>query len=261
MPRRAAIFVVAHISALVVRLVLGLSLAMPLAARAADSIAGKVDVALVLVSDVSRSIDDAEFALQKQGYHAAFTDPRVMEAIAAGPQGSIAVTYVEFAGTGQTHTVIDWTVIHDADGAREFAARLAAAPRSDWGATAIGIAIDTAVQLLAESGLDARRRVIDVCGDGTSNQGRTVETARDEAVAAGITINGLAIVNDHPAEAMYAHVHPPGGLPKYYREHVTGGVSSFVLEVHDFKSFGKAMTRKLIDEIASVPYRFAGAGN
>ncbi len=259
MLRRAALFVVAQTSALALGFVLGIGLSLPSAARAADPVAGKVDVALVLVSDVSRSIDDTEFALQKQGYHDAFTDPRVMEAIAAGPQGSIAVTYIEFAGTGQTHTVVNWTVIRDADGARDFADRLAAAPRSDWGATAIGIAIDTAVQLLAESGLDARRRVIDVCGDGTSNQGRTVESARDEAVAAGITINGLALVNDHPSEAMYAHVHPPGGLPKYYREHVTGGVSSFVLEVHDFKSFGKAMTRKLIDEIAALPYQFAGA--
>ena len=104
--------------------------------------------------------------------------------------------------------------------------------------------------MLAESGFDAPRRVIDVCGDGTNNAGRDVTEARDDAVKAGITINGLAIINDHPVSWTYAHVQPPGGLPNYYRENVTGGPGSFVLEVHDFHSFGEAMTRKLVTEIA-----------
>ena len=106
------------------------------------------------------------------------------------------------------------------------------------------------MQLLAESGFEAPRRVIDVCGDGTNNAGRDVTESRDDAVKAGITINGLAIINDHPVSWTYAHVQPPGGLPKYYRENVTGGPGSFVLEVHDFHTFGEAMTRKLVTEIA-----------
>ncbi|MBX5454866.1 MAG: DUF1194 domain-containing protein [Acidobacteriia bacterium] len=219
---------------------------LPAAGPAAEA----VDVALVLVSDVSRSIDDAEFALEKQGYYAAFTDPRVIQAIHAGPAQAIAASYVEFAGTGQVRTLIGWTVIRDGETARDFAERLATIPRSDWGATAIGEGIAHAVQNLKESGLKAAKSVIDVCGDGTSNQGEPVEAARDRAIASGITINGLVIINDHPLPGLESHVAPPGGLAKYYREHVIGGERSFVVEVHNLKDFGRAMTRKLLEEIA-----------
>ena len=226
-------------------LLLALSLAGP-AARAA----GQVDLALVLLTDVSRSIDDSEFKLEKDGYAAAFTDQRVIAAIRGGIVGTIAVTYVEFAGDDQVSTVLDWTVIRDAASAAAFAARLKAAPRAFSGRTAIGSGIDRGVASLAESGVNARRRVIDVCGDGTNNAGRRIEQARDDAVQAGVVINGLAIINDHPAPWTRAHVQPPGGLAKWYRDHVIGGRGAFVLEVHDFKSFGEAMTRKLVTEIA-----------
>jgi hypothetical protein len=225
-------------------LLLPLLIANP--ARADD-----VDVALVLVTDVSRSIDDSEFALEKNGYASAFTSQKVLEAIQGGPTGRIAVAYVEFASSFEVRTVLDWTVIRDKASAQVFADRLTAAPRSFWGRTAISAGIDQAVQLLAESGVTATRHVIDVCGDGTNNAGREAGDARDDAVKAGITINGLAIINDHPVSWTFAHVQPPGGLANYYRENVTGGPGSFVLEVHDFASFGEAMTRKLVDEIAS----------
>jgi hypothetical protein len=223
-------------------------------ARAED-----VDVALVLVTDVSRSIDDSEFALEKNGYASAFTDPRVIEAIQGGPARKIAVAYVEFASSFEVRTVLDWTVIRDRASAQAFVDRLSASQRSFWGRTSISAGIDQAVQLLAESGVNSTRRVIDVCGDGTNNAGREAGEARDDAVKAGITINGLAIINDHPVSWTFAHVQPPGGLPNYYRENVTGGPGSFVLEVHDFASFGEAMTRKLVDEIAmeSSASRFA----
>jgi hypothetical protein len=213
--------------------------------------ADDVDVALVLVTDVSRSIDDSEYALEKNGYASAFTNPKVLEAIHGGPAGKIAVAYVEFASSFEVRTVLDWTVIGDRASAQAFIDRLSAAPRSFWGRTAISAGIDQGVQLLAESGMNATRRVIDVCGDGTNNAGREAADARDDAVKAGITINGLAIINDHPVSWTFAHVQPPGGLPNYYRENVTGGPGSFVLEVHDFGSFGEAMTRKLVNEIAS----------
>lgn len=218
-----------------------------------------VDVALVLVSDVSRSIDDSEFKLEKDGYSNALTNDKVLEAIKDGPIGKIAVAYVEFASSFEVRTVLDWTVIKDRATAKAFVDNLTTAPRSFWGRTAISAGIDQAVQLLAESGLTATRRVIDVCGDGTNNAGREAADARDDAVKAGITINGLAIINDHPVSWTFAHVQPPGGLAKYYRENVAGGPGNFVLEVHDFHSFGEAMTRKLVDEIASVPVgaRFA----
>ena len=228
-----------------------LLLAMLLVAPSMRAAAEDVDLALVLVTDVSRSIDDTEFALEKQGYTAAFTNPAVIRAIQGGLLGRIAVAYVEFAGAGQTRTVVDWTTIRDPASAREFADRLGTAPRSFYGRTAIGDGIDLAVQVLAESGLNATRRVIDVCGDGTNNAGRDVAAARDDAVRAGIVINGLAIINDHPVSWTFAHVQPPGGLPHYYEENVAGGPGGFVRVVHDFQSFGEAMTRKLVTEIAS----------
>jgi Protein of unknown function (DUF1194) len=222
---------------------------------AVPAMADDVDVALVLVTDVSRSIDDIEFKLEKDGYTSAFSSPKVLEAIKGGPTGKIAVAYVEFASTFEVRTVLDWTVIQDKASAQAFAERLSAEPRSFWGRTAISAGVDHAVQLLAESGINATRHVIDVCGDGTNNAGREVAEARDDALKAGITINGLAIINEHPVSWTYAHVQPPGGLAKYYRENVTGGPGSFVLEVHDFSTFGEAMTRKLVDEIATVPVK------
>jgi hypothetical protein len=220
--------------------------AVPAGARAAQS----VDVALVLVTDVSRSIDDAEFDLEKQGYSSAFTNPQVLAAIHGGTIGAIAVAYIEFAGNLQVKTVIDFTVIRDEASAKTFVDRLQAAPRSFYGRTAISAGVDQAAQMLAEESFDTPRRVIDVCGDGTNNAGREITQARDDALHSGITINGLAIINDHPVSWTYAHVQPTGGLANYYRENVTGGPGSFVLEVHDFHTFGEAMTRKLISEIA-----------
>ena len=211
-----------------------------------------VDVALVLVTDVSRSVHDGEFALMKQGYGSAFTDRDVVTAIKGGAVGRIAVTYVEFAGAGEVRTVVDWTVIADLASAEAFVARLRAAPRSYWGRTSISGGIDHAMKELARAGFDAQRRVIDVCGDGTNNHGRDVVAARDEAVEAGVTINGLSIINDNPIAWNLAHTQPPGGLTNYYRENVTGGIGTFVLEIHDFRSFGEAMKRKLLNEIASL---------
>jgi hypothetical protein len=221
--------------------------------------ADAVDVALVLVTDVSRSIDDREFDLEKDGYAAAFTNPTVLAAIRSGVNGAIAVAYVEFAGSNEVRTVLEWTKIRDEASARAFAARLKAAPRSFWGRTSISAGIDQAVQLLAESGYEAVRRVIDVCGDGTNNAGRDITQARGDAIKTGLIINGLAIVNDHPVSWTYAHVQPPGGLAKYYRDNVAGGAGSFVLEIHDFHTFGEAMTRKLITEISMRPERSGGA--
>ncbi|MCW3476571.1 DUF1194 domain-containing protein [Limobrevibacterium gyesilva] len=211
-----------------------------------------VDLALVLVTDVSRSIDDSEFDLEKQGYATAFTDREVLAAIKGGAIGAIAVNYVEFASAYEVKTVVDWMVIRDETSARAFVDKLLVAPRSYYGRTAISAGIEMAMRNLANSGFEAQRRVIDVCGDGTNNNGRDVAEARDEAVEAGITINGLAIINEHPVSWTFAHVQPPGGLANYYRENVAGGIGNFVLEVHEFRAFGTAMTRKLINEIADL---------
>ena len=230
----------------------------PSAVRAVET----VDLALVLVTDVSRSIDDTEFELEKKGYAAAFTSKEVIAAIQGQPTGRIAVSYVEFAGSFEVRTVLDWAIVSDAASARDFAEKLSSAPRSFWGRTAISAGVDRGVQMLAAAEFQSARKVIDVCGDGTNNAGREINAARDDAIAAGVTINGLAIINERPVSWTFAHVQPPGGLAEYYRQNVVGGPGSFVLEVHDFHTFGDAMTRKLISEIASAPMapaRFAKA--
>jgi hypothetical protein len=212
-----------------------------------------VDVALVLVSDVSTSVDAPEFQLQKSGYFAAFTDPQVIAAIRGGAVGAIAVSYVEFAGDGDAITVVPWTVLRDAATARAFALRLRAAPRSFHGRTSISTGLRHAMAELAAWGeSEAVRRVIDVCGDGVNNSGEDIVAVRDAAVAAGATINGLAIINHRPQWPWAAiREHIPGGLPEYYRRAVTGGPGSFVLVVDDGAGFEEAVRRKLLQEIAS----------
>jgi hypothetical protein len=225
-------------------------------ARAAQA----VDVALVLAADVSRSIDDEEFALQRRGYAAAIADPRVLDAIRSGRHGAIAVAFVEWAGEGEEKTVVDWTVIGEAADARKFAAALVDAPRSFFGRTAIGSAIDFAMGALGESGFVADRDIVDVSGDGVSNQGRSVTEARDAAVSAGATINGLAIFNRRAAAQggyLALHTNPPGGLANYYRENVIGGPGAFVVPIDDFNNFEEAMIRKLVAEVAGVRPRGA----
>jgi len=222
-----------------------------------------LDLKLVLAADVSRSINDAEFDLQRRGYAAAITNPRVLDAIIAGRHGAIAVCFLEWAGDAEQKTVVDWTLIAGADDARKFAAALLEAPRSFVGRTAIGSAIDFSMGFLGESAFEADRAVIDVSGDGTSNQGRSVTDARDAAVGAGVTINGLSIFNQRAAaEGGYLalHTNPPGGIDKYYRENVIGGFGSFVLRIDDFKDFDEAMILKLVTEISGVPEAPAHVG-
>lgn len=214
--------------------------------------ADQVDVALVLVDDVSGSINEDEFTLQKKGYYAAFTDPKVLAAIRSGPTGQIAVAYVEFAAAPQVKTVLNWSVIKDEASAHAFAEAMSAAPRSYRGHTAIGAGIDEGMHLLSTLTVQADRRVIDVCGDGTNNSGRPVTAARDEAAKQGVIINGLALANETDIPWLQAHTHPPGGLGNYYRGNVATGKGSFVLEIHDYAGFADAVTRKLVEEIASA---------
>jgi hypothetical protein len=211
-----------------------------------------VDVALVLAADVSRSIDTGEFRLQRQGYAAAITSPKVLTAIQAGTHRAIALTFVEWSGPEEQAVVAKWTVVKDGESAAEFATTLLNAPRSFTGRTSISAALDYAISQLQDSGVVADRRIIDVSGDGTNNAGRPVGEARDAAVATGATINGLAIINERPEGYFFAHTQPPEGLPAYYRNNVIGGTGAFLLEVQDFSTFGEAMTNKLLTEIAGV---------
>ncbi len=218
-----------------------------------------VDLLLVLAADVSRSINDDEFTLQRKGYAAALTDPRVLRAIVGGRNHAIAVTFVEWAGTGEQKVVVDWTVIRDDEAAGGVAATIIAAPRSYLGRTSISGAIDFAMERFAEAPVSSDKRVIDISGDGTSNSGRAVTEARDDAVARGVTINGLAIINTQASPGYAFHTQPPGGLPNYYRENVIGGNGAFLLVVENFGTFADAVTQKLVAEIAGLPPRLKTA--
>ena len=215
--------------------------------------AQNTDLLLVLAADVSRSVDEAEFDLQRKGYAAALTDPRVLAAIRGGTNGTVAVCFVEWSGAGEQTVVADWTVIHDEEDAGVIAATILAAPRSFMGRTSISGAIDFAMERFAAAKPQSNRRIIDVSGDGTNNSGRPVTDARDQAVAEGITINGLAIINDRPNPGYAFHTQPPGGLPEWYRQNVIGGQGAFLRVVDDFRSFADAMTNKLVSEIAAFP--------
>ena len=217
-------------------------------ARAAE----KVDLLLVLASDVSRSVDQAKFQLQREGYAAAISDKRVLEAITAGRHGRIAVAFVEWSGANAQRVVIDWTLIDGPDAARKFGDQLIELPRSFAERTSISGGIDFSMALLARSPYEAARKTIDVSGDGTHNSGRDVTLARDEAVAKGVTINGLVILSDRPMTWNPEHTNPPGGLAHYYQTHVVGGPGAFVMVAEDFNSFGQAIVKKLIAEIADV---------
>jgi hypothetical protein len=234
------------------RALLGALIAVMPWANAPASPAERVDLQIVFAADVSISVDNDEFRLQRDGYADAITDPHVVEIMRSGPFRSIAVSFIEWSGPAEQRLVADWTVIRDAETAETFANILRAAPRSFIGATAIGNAIDYAMRRLAESGIDSDRRIIDISGDGDNNSGRPVEYARDNAVAAGVTINGLAIINRNPKPGFFAHIHPPGGLGEYYRTRVIGGPQSFVLVVEDYSTFAKAITNKLMREIATA---------
>jgi Protein of unknown function (DUF1194) len=216
----------------------------------------ETDLEVILAADVSRSIDDGEFELQRKGYAAAVTDPRVLTAIHARANGAIGVCFIEWSGDQEQHIVVDWTEIHDEEDAGSVAAAILSAPRSFMGRTSISAAIDFAMERFAAAKWQANRRIIDISGDGTNNSGRPITEARDQAIGSGVTINGLAIINDKPNLGYSAHTQPPGGLPLYYKENVIGGPNAFLLVVRDFNSFADAMANKLAKEIDVA----AGAG-
>ena len=207
-----------------------------------------VDVALVLAVDISRSVDEDEARLQREGYRNAMTDPRLVEAIRGGMMGGIAVCYVEWAGIEYQRLVLPWTRIGAQRDAEIWADRLAEAPRNSLSWTSISGAIDFSRRALAECPFEATRKVIDVSGDGVNNSGPPAEEARDRAVAEGITINGLPILNDRPTFGR----RPPIPLDIYYRESVIGGPGAFMIAAEDFDVFGQAVRRKLIRDIAGL---------
>lgn len=222
-----------------------------------------VDLELILAIDASLSIDAEEAHLQRQGYIAALTDPKVIKAIQSGTNGQIAVYYFEWASEFYQRTVIDWTLIKDEASARAVAEKLAAAPYRGERRTSISGAIRFAAGLFGQN-FKGERRVIDVSGDGRNNSGPPMEATRAEVLAKGIVINGLPILNDKPSFGGfggYGGYGPDPNLDKYYQESVVGGPGSFMIPAENFQSFDQAILSKLIREISANPSsrKFAAA--
>ncbi len=237
-PRRAVPAIIAGI------------LALALLGQATPSRAEKVDIELVLAIDVSGSVDPVEARLQRQGYVRALTDPAIVKAMTSGPNRKVAVTYVEWAGSHYQIIVVDWTIIANAKDATLFVSRLQESPptRERW--TSISGAIDFAMSRFKVNPHKGDRRVIDISGDGINNSGGPLEDARADAIKAGVTINGLPIVNDRP--------NPWGGPPtrdldKYYARNVIGGMGSFIVVAKGFEAFGQAIRHKLLMELSGTP--------
>ena len=206
----------------------------------------RVDLEIILAVDVSASVDRIEAALQRGGYVTALRHPAVLRAIRAGPAGAIAATYVEWAGWSFQRTVVDWRVIEDAPSARAFVDLLTERPIASVPYTSISGLIDFARRRFRDNGYDGLRRVIDISGDGPNSDGRMVKAARDDAVAAGITINGLPILSTRPS---LDGVSPAIGVASYYVRNVIGGPGAFALEVLEYDTFTPTLVEKLVREI------------
>ena len=216
----------------------GLAMAAGLGPARAET---SVDLALVLAVDASGSVNRERFQLQQQGYAEAFRTPRVLAAIGGGAVGAIAVAMTEWTGPAMQADVVPWTVVSDRAGGAAFAAAVEAAGRALFGGgTSLSGAISHGMALLWACPFQAGRRVIDISGDGANNRGRPSAEARDEAVAAGIVINGLPIPWIEP------------GLEEAYRTEVIGGPGAFLIVANDYAAFGTAIVNKLVAEIAGL---------
>jgi hypothetical protein len=214
---------------------------------AAAPVETRVDLALVLVVDVSFSMEPDEQDLQRHGFIEAFQSPEVHQAIRQGVLGRIAVIYVEWSGAFDQAIIGPWTVIGQPDDGLAFAERLSQSPIHRMGYTSISGVIDFGVRQLRQSGLQADRQVIDVSGDGANNTGRTVTLARDEALARGITINGLPIMLKEPRG--YWDIKD---LDLYYRDCVIGGPGAFMVPARDKAQFREAIKTKIVREVAGL---------
>jgi Protein of unknown function (DUF1194) len=213
--------------------VLSFALCLPAAAQ-------MTDLQLALMVDASGSVNQYRFELQKRGYVAAFRNPKVLAAILGGRNQSIAVTMVQWTGPFLHALVLPWTLIKDEASVKTVASVIEQTPRQLFGGgTSISGAIDHAMSLYPQSPFKSERQVMDISGDGSNNTGRSVVRARDEAVAKDVTINGLPILAFEPY------------LDRYYHDFVIGGPGAFMVVAKDFESFGEAILKKLIIEIAS----------
>ncbi len=207
----------------------------------------KVDLELVIATDVSRSIDEDEARLQREGVAAALRSPYILAAIRSGYHKQIAISYIDYSSRAFNEIIVDWRIIKDKASADGFANSLINEPLTFGRRTSISDALEMAAKMIGDNNIDGRRRVIDIAGDGPNNHGRLVEDVRHDVVRKGITINGLPIINNN--QGFGTRFNLPD-LDKYYRGCVIGGPGAFLVIARDFPDFARAIRRKLIFEIA-----------
>jgi hypothetical protein len=222
---------------------------VPIVAAAKDGPIA-VDVELVLAVDISYSMDPEEQRLQREGYIQAIQSVPFLNAVKNGAYGRIAITYLQWASQQDQDIVLPWTVIDGPESARKVAESLSNAPYRRAQRTSISGAIDTAMRLFSENGFNGVRRVIDISGDGTNNNGRPVTEARDDAIRQGVTINGLPLLL-RPSSWGFNDI---SNLDEYYEDCVIGGAGSFSIPIKERTQFESATRTKLVLEIALAPY-------
>ena len=205
--------------------------------------ADTVDTALVLALDVSLSVDDQEYELQRDGIATAFESPALLAAVAGGKNHAIDVLVLEWSDPEIQVVTVDWTRVTDAASAKAFAAKVRRTQRSSQGLTAIGNGLMAAGAAFERLPDQTTRRVIDVSGDGMANIGIPCSEARDALLAKGITINGLVMINDEP------------WVDGFYNDSVVGGPGAFLMQVADYREFAAAIREKLLSEIVALPHR------
>ncbi len=197
-----------------------------------------VDVEPVLGIDCSYSVNSDEFDLQMRGLAQAFESTTVQQAIQGSPRGVIAVTVVQWSGWSSQEIAVPWTLVYDANSARLIARAIRSAPRlTADGATSISAMVEIGVALFDANQFAGDRRVIDISADGFNNTGPPMPLLRLYAEMNEVTINGLAIIDEHPE------------LESYFQYHVITGPGAFMITANDYAAYGGAITRKLLREI------------
>lgn len=221
-------------------LIAGLAtLALPVAPTAAQD---RMELHLVLAFDVSASVNDVEFDLQRSGTASALRSELVAAAIERAP-GGVAVAIVQWSSATRQALGLDWVELHDLGDVAAYADRVDTMPRRlPGGGTMIHTGLGFAARMLDAAPGRARRQVIDIAGNGrTDDEKRLIET-RDRLLSQGIVINGLAIEEDATT------------LTSYFEAHVIGGPSAFVVTADDFGDFADAMETKLLREISGAVF-------
>lgn len=208
----------------------------------------QIDVALVIAVDISYSMDTDEQILQRDGYSDALISKPFIDALRKGPNGRIAVTYVEWAGDKDQRVVVPWQIVDGPESAVAFVQALNRIPARRASRTSISGALKFSAALLDEADYRSLRRVIDISGDGTNNQGAPIAPTRDEVVAKGITINGLPLMLK---ETGFGFLDIPN-LDQYYEDCVIGGPGAFIVPARGRAQFVDAIRRKLLLEIATI---------